>query len=39
VNRPSTIYTEVHLAGTEIVRIVLGGRVIRVGEGELEISA
>jgi len=39
VNRPSTIYTEVHLAGTEIVRIVLGGRVIRVGEGELEVSA
>jgi trans-2,3-dihydro-3-hydroxyanthranilate isomerase len=38
VNRPSTIYTEVHLAGTEIVRIVLGGRVIRVGEGELDLS-
>lgn len=37
VNRPSTIYTEVHMAGDEIVRVVIGGRVIRVGEGELEI--
>jgi trans-2,3-dihydro-3-hydroxyanthranilate isomerase len=39
VNRPSTIYTEVHMAGDEIVRVVIGGRVIRVGEGELEIPA
>jgi trans-2,3-dihydro-3-hydroxyanthranilate isomerase len=37
VNRPSTIYTEVHLAGSEIVRVVMGGRVVRVGEGRLEI--
>lgn len=39
VNRPSTIYTEVHMAGAEIVRVVIGGRVIRVGEGQLEIPA
>ena len=37
VNRPSTIYTEVHLAGSDIVRVVMGGRVVRVGEGYLEI--
>ncbi|HEX9285980.1 MAG TPA: PhzF family phenazine biosynthesis protein [Thermoanaerobaculia bacterium] len=37
VNRPSTIYTEVHLEGSEIVRVVMGGRVVRVGEGVLEI--
>ncbi len=37
VNRPSTIYTEVHMEGDEIARVVIGGRVIRVGEGYLEI--
>lgn len=37
VNRPSTIYTEVHLAGSDIVRVVMGGRVVPVGEGRLEI--
>jgi trans-2,3-dihydro-3-hydroxyanthranilate isomerase len=37
VNRPATIYTEVHLQGAEIVRVVMGGRVVRVGEGILEI--
>jgi trans-2,3-dihydro-3-hydroxyanthranilate isomerase len=37
VNRPSTIYTEVHLAGPDIVRVVMGGRVVPVGEGRLEI--
>jgi trans-2,3-dihydro-3-hydroxyanthranilate isomerase len=37
LNRPSTISTEVHLAGSEIVRVVMGGRVVRVGEGRLEI--
>ncbi|HEY6064788.1 MAG TPA: PhzF family phenazine biosynthesis protein [Thermoanaerobaculia bacterium] len=37
VNRPSTIYTEVHVADGEIVRVVMGGRVVRVGEGRLEI--
>ena len=39
VNRPSTIYTEVHMEGEEIARVVIGGRVIRVGEGYLEIPA
>lgn len=37
VNRPSTIYTEVHLDGAEITRVVMGARVVRVGEGRLEI--
>ena len=37
VNRPSTLFTEVHLAGDEIVKVVLGGRVVRVGEGQIEI--
>ncbi|HEV8610915.1 MAG TPA: PhzF family phenazine biosynthesis protein [Thermoanaerobaculia bacterium] len=37
VNRPSTIYTEVHVADSEIVRVVMGGRVVRVGEGRLEL--
>ena len=37
VNRPSTIYIEVDLDGSEIVRVVMGGRVVRVGEGRLEI--
>ena len=37
VNRPSTLFTEVHLAGEEIVKVVLGGRVVRVGEGHCEI--
>jgi hypothetical protein len=37
VNRPSTIYTEVHFAEGEIARVVMGGRVVRVGEGWIEI--
>ncbi|HEX9149859.1 MAG TPA: PhzF family phenazine biosynthesis isomerase, partial [Thermoanaerobaculia bacterium] len=37
VNRPSTIYTEVHLDSGEITRVVMGARVVRVGEGRLEI--
>jgi trans-2,3-dihydro-3-hydroxyanthranilate isomerase len=37
VNRPSTIYTEVHVEGSAITRVVMGGRVVRVGEGWLEI--
>jgi predicted PhzF superfamily epimerase YddE/YHI9 len=37
VNRPSTIYTEVHVAEGQIERVVMGGRVVRVGEGKLEI--
>jgi len=37
VNRPSTLFTEVHLAGDEIVKVVMGGRVVRVGEGQIEI--
>ena len=37
VSRPSTIYTEVYVEEGEIVRVVMGGRVVRVGEGKLEI--
>jgi trans-2,3-dihydro-3-hydroxyanthranilate isomerase len=37
VNRPSTIYTEVHVEDGEIARVIMGGRVVRVGEGKLEI--
>lgn len=37
MNRPSTIYTEVHLDGPHITRVVMGARVVRVGEGRLEI--
>jgi trans-2,3-dihydro-3-hydroxyanthranilate isomerase len=37
VNRPSTLFTEVHLEGKEIVKVVMGGRVVRVGEGHCEI--
>lgn len=37
VNRPSTLFTEVHLEGQEIVKVVLGGRVVRVGEGHCDI--
>jgi trans-2,3-dihydro-3-hydroxyanthranilate isomerase len=37
VNRPSTIYTEVHVSGSDIVRVVIGGRVVPVGEGKLAI--
>jgi hypothetical protein len=29
----------VHLAGAEIMKVVIGGRVIRVGEGVLEIPS
>jgi trans-2,3-dihydro-3-hydroxyanthranilate isomerase len=37
VNRPSTIYTEVHVEDGEIARVIMGGRVVRVGEGKLKI--
>jgi trans-2,3-dihydro-3-hydroxyanthranilate isomerase len=37
VNRPSTLFTEVHVAGGDITRVVMGGRVVPVGEGFLEI--
>jgi len=37
VNRPSTIYTEVHVEDGEIARVIMGGRVVRVGEGRLDV--
>lgn len=37
VNRPSTLFIEVYMDGTEVARVVMGGRVVRVGEGHLEI--
>lgn len=36
VNRPSTLFVEVEMKGAAISRVVVGGRVVRVGEGTLE---
>jgi len=35
--RPSTIWGEVHTREAKIAQVVIGGRVIRVGEGTLEV--
>jgi trans-2,3-dihydro-3-hydroxyanthranilate isomerase len=37
INRPSTLFAEVHVKDAKISRVVVGGRVIRVGEGVLEV--
>jgi trans-2,3-dihydro-3-hydroxyanthranilate isomerase len=37
INRPSTLFAEVHLKEVKIARVIVGGRVIRVGEGKLEV--
>lgn len=37
VDRPSTLFTEVYMQGEQVARVVMGGRVVRVGEGHLEI--
>lgn len=36
INRPSTLFAEVHMEGAKVGRVVVGGRVIPVGEGVLE---
>jgi trans-2,3-dihydro-3-hydroxyanthranilate isomerase len=37
LSRPSTIFIEVRMKGAEIEQVTMGGRVIRVGEGMLEV--
>lgn len=37
LSRPSTLYCEVQLRDMKISQVMVGGRVIRVGEGALEI--
>jgi trans-2,3-dihydro-3-hydroxyanthranilate isomerase len=37
LNRPSTLYAEVHVRDGAISQVIVGGRVIRVGEGALEV--
>jgi len=37
LSRPSTIFIEVKMKGSEIEQVVMGGKVIRVGEGFLEV--
>jgi len=38
LSRPSTIFIEVRMKGAEIEQVTMGGRVIRVGEGALEVG-
>jgi len=38
VGRPSTLFAEVRMEGPRVARVVVGGRVIRVGEGFLELA-
>jgi hypothetical protein len=38
LSRPSTIFVEVRMKGSEIDQVIMGGRVIRVGEGLLEVG-
>lgn len=37
LSRPSTLFAEVHVKEAEITDVIVGGRVIRVGEGALEV--
>lgn len=37
LSRPSTIYIEAHVKNSRISQVIMGGRVIRVGEGILEV--
>lgn len=37
INRPSTLFAEIQMSGAKINRVIVGGRVIRVGEGVLEM--
>jgi trans-2,3-dihydro-3-hydroxyanthranilate isomerase len=37
INRPSTLFAEVHMEGAHVTRVIVGGRVIPVGEGVLEV--
>ncbi|HTO76631.1 MAG TPA: PhzF family phenazine biosynthesis protein [Thermoanaerobaculia bacterium] len=37
LDRPSTLFAEVRVKGRSVAQVVVGGRVIRVGEGLLEV--
>jgi predicted PhzF superfamily epimerase YddE/YHI9 len=37
LDRPSTLFAEARVRGRSVAQVVVGGRVIRVGEGLLEI--
>jgi trans-2,3-dihydro-3-hydroxyanthranilate isomerase len=37
LDRPSTLFAEVHVRRMAVAQVVVGGRVIRVGEGTLEV--
>ena len=37
VDRPSTLFVEVRVKGHAVAQVVVGGRVIRVGEGRLDV--
>jgi trans-2,3-dihydro-3-hydroxyanthranilate isomerase len=37
LSRPSTIFVEVHTKEAKITQVIMGGRVIAVGEGTLEV--
>jgi len=37
LNRPSTLFAEVRVERLAVTRVVVGGRVIRVGEGTIEL--
>jgi trans-2,3-dihydro-3-hydroxyanthranilate isomerase len=37
LRRPSRLFLEVHVRDRKVARVILGGRVVRVGEGVLEI--
>lgn len=39
VSRPSTLFAEVHVRDGAITDVIVGGRVIKVGEGFLEIES
>jgi trans-2,3-dihydro-3-hydroxyanthranilate isomerase len=37
LNRPSTLYAEVRVKGAAVTQVVVGGRVVRIGEGVVEV--
>lgn len=37
LNRPSTLFAEVHVKAMAVAQVVVGGRVIRIGEGTVDV--
>ena len=37
LGRPSTVFAEVHVRRAAVAHVVVGGRVMRVGEGAVEL--